>query len=146
MNEWNPGMWSRVDWVKDPSDRFWYCTTHYAAEDEAAALLEHEEHDHELYETTGCGGFSFSLLSETGGELSLAGQYEDSWGTKILFSDDFFVSTYDGGQPTIVEITHIDDAEGFVVGQNSMSNSFDPGMWSRLDWLEDAGGTLWYCT
>jgi hypothetical protein len=70
---WNPGMWSRVDWIFDERGGLHVCTTHYDATDEAAAMLPHPDHDHALYATTGCGGFPFSALTRDLSETCGAG-------------------------------------------------------------------------
>merc|ERR1719253_2326132 len=40
-NSYAAGMWTRVDWVKDTDDTYWYCKTHFESPSEDAAMKEH---------------------------------------------------------------------------------------------------------
>ena len=127
---YNPGKWSRVDWVRDPSDKVHICYAHYDATDEAAAMLPNPSHDHALYLTTGCagspfsaltagslssavctdgcGGFAFSTLTRPPkGKLAIAGSYTDPWNTAIELSSSVYISTVSGAQPSFVKISYM---------------------------------------
>ena len=145
-NEWNPSVWSRIDWLYDASGAVWYCTSHYAADTEAMAMGENADHDHSLYDTTGCGGFSFSALRAAPEHpLAIAGSWDDAWGTEITVGQDVFVSSTSNG-PSIVHITFYDNEQGFLVGQNKGAGSWNPGLWTRIDWVKDTEDNYWYCT
>ena len=144
---YNPGMWTRVDWVVDMADQVHVCTTHFSAANESMAMLPNEGHDHALYDTTGCGGFAFSALSPAAADaLQIVGSWQDPFGTSITISTAAYVSIYQGGAPSVVKITHYDNAQAFLVGHNSGAGSYYPGKWSRLDWLYDSAGALHLCT
>ena len=49
----------------DTDDVLHVCTTHYDKDSETEAMNEGAEtHDHALYATTGCNGFSFSAVTK----------------------------------------------------------------------------------
>jgi len=141
------GNWSRLDWVYDESGGLHLCHTHFNAADEASAKEPHASHDHALYASSGCGGFAFSALTlkPPSATLSIAGEYVDAWDTSITLTPLLYVSIYPGYKPSIVHITHIDEAEGFLVGQNMGLGSTAVGNWSRLDWVYDESGGLHLC-
>jgi hypothetical protein len=171
---WYPGAWSRLDWVIDVHDQIFFCTTHYNAESEEAAMcvkalaLNHSRakqrshrlpharahrrmadpsHDHAAYLTTGCNGFAFSMLSSIAEPpLAIAGHYEDGWGSSVTLDSQVYVSIYADGEPSIVKITYYDNDEGFLVGQNGGPGSWNPGAWSRIDWVIDGEGATHICT
>jgi len=141
---YNPGQWSRLDWVEPIPGELHVCTTHYDANDEASAMLPNPSHDHAAYATTGCGGFAFSQIMRR--PIAIFGQYSDAYGSSIIINDFNYSSTYPGSGPSIIRITHFDNIEGFLVGQNSGSGSYNPGQWSRVDWVEPTPGDLHVCT
>jgi len=79
---YNPGKWSRIDfheitdankWGPANVGKFAYCSTLYNAETETAAMLLNTQpgggvspaiYDFALANTTGCGGFPFSILQD----------------------------------------------------------------------------------
>lgn len=144
---YNPGLWSRVDWVKDTSDSYWICTTHYDAANETMAMLDHPDHDHSLYETSGCNTYPFSQISKASTDaISIAGSWEDSYATKITISQYFYVETYFSGTPSLVYISQFSEDDDYLVGLNDGPGSYYPGMYSRIDWTTDADGGLHLCT
>lgn len=58
-NEYNPDLWSRMDWTWSGSDLY-FCQTAYDAADEAAALSTTPANAADL--AAGCGGFGWSQL------------------------------------------------------------------------------------
>jgi hypothetical protein len=145
---YNPGKWSRVDWVKDSAGGLHLCTTHYKAATQAEAMIyptNRTLYSHANYATNGCGGFAFSSLTAPPKAplLIAGGDWKDNWGTIITVSTSAWVST--GSQPCVVHISHYDNAKGFLVGQNEGPGCYDPGKWSRVDWVIDTADTPWYC-
>ena len=139
-----PGMWSRVDWVKDTDDNVHLCTTHFNQGDEAAAMEANAEHDHALYATTGCGGYAFSPLESVEDPLGIAGEWGDEWGSVITISSSVYVSA--GSEPSAIVISQYSAADQYFVGQNAGPGSYYPGNWSRGDWVVDDDGGLHYCS
>jgi hypothetical protein len=147
---YNPGLWSRVDWVEDAEGGLHLCTTHYSAatEEEAMAYPDDDAFSHAAYLTTGCGGFAFSSLTPppTPPLLIAGGDWTDSWGTVVTVSSTAYISTYPGTSPCVQHITHYDNAEGFLVGRNEGAGCYYEGNWSRIDWVIDTDDNLHVCT
>jgi hypothetical protein len=93
--------------------------------------------------TPSCGcAVAASPPSAAATSLPITGSYMNAWGGTIVISSDAYIS----GGTNIINITHVDTTEGFFVGQNSGAGSFNPGLWSRVDWLFDSSGGLHMCT
>lgn len=58
-NEFNPDLWSRMDWTWDGDDLY-FCQTAYNAADKADAMATPAADGSDL--TAGCGGFGWSGL------------------------------------------------------------------------------------
>ena len=86
-----------------------------------------------------------TAVSAWSGPLAITGTYTSGQST-IMFMSDAYMSSWNGGPWSIINITSYDNAAGFLVGQNSGPGSFNPGLWSRIDWLFDSSGVLHYCT
>lgn len=133
-NSWNPDLWSRFDWAWQ-DDELYYCQTAYDKASEADALATPAADASDI--AGGCGGFSWTELREV---LSINGNWNDNWGSNHVINAFAWTtgsSSYD--------ITQAHDAEGWLVAQNSASNEWSPGLWSRFDWTWDSEGGLWYC-
>ncbi|MEZ4318961.1 MAG: hypothetical protein R3F61_15710 [Myxococcota bacterium] len=62
-NEYNPDLWSRMDWF-DAGTTLWFCQSAFDAATEADALATAAA-DPSDPATTGCGGFSWTQLTAT---------------------------------------------------------------------------------
>ena len=85
---------------------------------------------------------------DTGGTtqdpIAIAGQYTDIYGTTHSIDDALWQQQYAGYPPSIFAIIDYNNAEQHVIAQNDAANSYFPGLWSRLDWVEHEGH-LYYC-
>lgn len=72
--------------------------------------------------------------------LEIAGQYTDSWGGTYQITS----ATWDQGTSGLYNIAEYDNDGNWLVAQNDATNTYNPGMWSRMDWTTNAG-TLYYC-
>jgi hypothetical protein len=134
-NEWNPGLWSRFDWTWTDDGALYYCQTAYDAASQEAAAATPAADATNL--SSGCGGFSWTELRPT---LSITGAWTDAWGSAHVINA--FRWSIDAA---FFEVSQSDDAAGWLVAQNALSNTWNPGLWSRFDWAWDAEGGLWYC-
>ena len=87
-----------------------------------------------------------ATLSGASATVAITGSWHDAWGTSVTIGAAAYISIYAGGEPSIVGVTQYSNAEGWLVGQNSGAGSYNPGMWSRVDWVVDAAGGLHVCT
>jgi hypothetical protein len=146
-NSYNPGKWSRVDWVEDVNGTFHYCTSHYNAETEAEAMVAPASLDHSDYLGKGCGGWTmFSTMTPPpSAPLALTGMFADAHGYTIVVNNHVWVDRYMENDPDFVRITHYDNKEGFFVGQNGATNAWGATNWTRVDWVKDTNDHFWYC-
>ena len=128
---YNPGQWSRVDWVKDADGGLHHCTTHYSAATEAEAKVYPTNAS--LFSktdlATGCNGGGYSALTPPSeAPLAISGEWVDAYGTDITVSSFVYVSIYAGGQPDGINVTHYDNLAGYLVGQNFGPGSYNHGL------------------
>jgi len=143
---YNPGKWSRIDWLFDAQGVLHLCATRSDALDEVSAKQPNPAHNHSAYATDGCGGYAFSKLTRPPkGPLAISGSYVDTWNTAIELSSTVYISTYVGEKPSFVKITYYDNEAGFFVGENSGPGSYYAGKWSRIDWVRDTSDQVHIC-
>jgi hypothetical protein len=77
--------------------------------------------------------------------FALAGAWTDEYDTVHEIDETRWTQTYPGYDPYVFDIASWDGAERRVVAQNGADNAYDPGLWSRFDWLDADDGHLYYC-
>lgn len=88
----------------------------------------------------------FALLAACGEEkkeqdpLEIIGTYEDGFGYTHLIT----ATTWDQGDMGIFHITRYDNEKDFLIAQNDAVKSYNPGKWSRIDWVWQAND-LYIC-
>lgn len=150
-NLYSPGAWSRFDTVFTEDGTLYYCQQAYAADsyDDALGTPAADTSDPE---TGGCGippyVFSFTALDPV--ELPILGAYTDPYDGEHLIDGDTWTISYTwGSSASSVSRFHLADwiggeTSGAVIAQNSEEDPYDPGAWSRFDYVLDEG-TLYYC-
>lgn len=133
-NGYNPGAWSRFDVTSDGEGGWYYCQTAFAAAAEADALATPPA-DASDPATTGCGTFPWSHLIAT---LPVTGVWDD--GFAVHHVDE---ATWAMGDD-VFPIFDVDLSANFLVAQNGQDNAFNPGKWSRFDWIV-VGTEVSYC-
>ncbi len=133
-NPYYPDAWSRFDVTSDGDGGWYYCQTAFAAASEADALATPSADDSDPA-TTGCGTFPWSHLIAT---LPVTGVWDD--GFSVHHVDE---ATWGMGDDTFA-IFDVDFAASFLIAQNASDNAFNPGKWSRFDWVI-AGTDVSYC-
>jgi hypothetical protein len=94
---------------------------------------------------TACGGDP-TTPTETGGEpLAIVGSYVDEFGTEHEITEESWTQTFGDYDPSVFRIAGWDDDEQWLVAQNDDANPFNPGAWSRFDWVDPGDGHLYYC-
>jgi len=73
-------------------------------------------------------------------DLEIAGEYVDGFGGAHSITDDDWIMDGVG----IFAITQFDNDANMLIAQNDSTNSFNPDLWSRMDWFDD-GTDLWFC-
>ena len=137
-NAFSAGLFSRFDWVWDDNDTLFFCQTAYDAPTaEAAAEAEADSSDPA---NGGCGMFPWSRLSPP---LAIIGNYSDGAGSHAI-TQQSWTQTYEGSDPLVFNIVEFDNDDEYVLAQNAEMNAFNPGLYSRFDWVMD-GEQLWYC-
>lgn len=69
------------------------------------------------------------------GPLDIAGSYLDNFGTTHEITTSDWQQTY-GTSVTAFAIVSYDNGEQHVIAQNDDANGYNPGLWSRFDWVE----------
>ncbi len=72
--------------------------------------------------------------------LEIAGSYQDPYGGTHIISDDL----WDQGAMGKYHIALYDNEKDYLVAQNDEQNAYNPGKWSRFDWVW-YNGALYYC-
>ena len=146
-NAYNPGAYSRFDWTIDTDGVVHYCQTRF---DAASAQEAYETAASDASDlAAGCGSFSWTALSATA--LDLVGSYADSWGTAHEVTSTTWAQTSswteDGGMVSDTsEFTFLyhSNEQQWVIAQNSESNAWNAGLFSRFDWVTVAD-QLYFC-
>ncbi|MEZ4464200.1 MAG: hypothetical protein R3F60_06415 [bacterium] len=73
----------------------------------------------------------------------LAGRWVDEFGTEHEISEEVWVQTA-GGMASTFELLDIDTEAGRILAANDPANPFNPGLFSRFDWVVD-GEDLFFC-
>lgn len=133
-NEYNPDLWSRFDWTMADGE-LWVCQTAYDA-DSLEAAESTPAADPADPANGGCGTFAWSQLREP---LTISGDYTDAFGGAHTITA--FSWTMDFG---VFHISAFDNDALWLVAQNDEENDYNPGEWSRMDWVRNEVG-LWFC-
>ncbi|HNT29025.1 MAG TPA: hypothetical protein PKH10_12720 [bacterium] len=72
--------------------------------------------------------------------LEIIGTYEDGFGYTHIVTE----TAWDQGDMGLFHITKYDNENDFLVAQNDTVKSYNPGKWSRMDWVWHAGA-LYVC-
>ena len=146
-NAYNPGAYSRFDWTIDTEGVAYYCQTRYDAASAQEAYETAASDSSDL--ASGCGNFSWTTLSAT--TLDLVGSYADSWGTAHAVTLTTWAQTSswteDGGMVgDTSEFTFLyhSNEQQWVIAQNSDSNAWNAGLFSRFDWVT-VDEQLYFC-
>ncbi|MFT7520567.1 MAG: hypothetical protein ACI9MC_002716 [Kiritimatiellia bacterium] len=134
-NDWNPGLWSRLDWTESP-DGMWYCQTAYDA------ATQQEAEDTEGANASdpvsgGCGGFPWTQLTEP---LDIRGDWTDNWGGDHSINE----ATWSMGPSGTFQVVDFDNELGMLIAHNDADNEWNPSLWSRMDYI-DHEGTWYFC-
>jgi hypothetical protein len=76
--------------------------------------------------------------------IEIAGAYVDEFGTSHTIDDTSWTQIYGASTPTVFAIESYDNDLDFAVAANDPADPFNPGLFSRFDWVDD-GADLWYC-
>ena len=72
--------------------------------------------------------------------LEIAGVYTDSFGVEHEISSETWIM----GAADIFLVDSFSNDEDYLIAENDSENEWNPSLWSRFDWVEDANG-LWFC-
>ena len=140
-NEYNPGLWSRFDFFGSAQSGY-FCQSSFDAASEEDAVAATPADPENLKE--GCGGFGWSTITPSSDRIAIAGIHLDSYGGDNKVTDKAWtVGT--GDSAATFEITQYDNASGFAIAENGAENEYNPGLWSRFDYVEYEGD-WWVCT
>jgi hypothetical protein len=65
----------------------------------------------------------------------MRGEFTDDYGNAFAISDSLFAQQPHGR----FEIVEWNVREQFVIAHNAATNSSDPGLWTRIDWMQFSG-------
>ena len=130
-NPYNPNLWSKFEWFVDTE--IYYCQSAYDAPDaDTAHAIASDTNDKQ----TGCNGFPWSILRE---KISILGNYNDNYETAHQINS--FVWTFGSDRFLLSTLNNLD---GWVTAKNDSENAYNPDLWSKFEWFQDAD-TLYYC-
>ncbi|MCB9521532.1 MAG: hypothetical protein H6698_07145 [Myxococcales bacterium] len=138
---WNPGKWSKFQWIPRDDGGYFWCQSVYSAETEAEAL-EAEGADVADVDA-GCGGFAWSVITAGQGPIAIAGSWFDGFSGHTI-DNTTWVQDF-GGSTATYHIVEYSNAGGFAIAENDAANELFGSMWSRLDFAY-VDGRRWYCT
>ena len=72
---------------------------------------------------------------ETSSTLTIAGSYTDAFGGEHTLTNDSYTQVYAGSAPMTFNIESVDNDDKFFVAQNDADNEYNPGQFSRFDWV-----------
>lgn len=78
-----------------------------------------------------------------GGGFPLAGSWVDTFGTTHTITEDAWVQTFMGADSTFAFVD-INTEQRQILAQNDAANMFNPGLYSRFDWVVD-GEDVFVC-
>ncbi len=97
----------------------------------------------------GSGDEGGDSSDEGGGEdgssdtLEIAGNYTSDMGEEHVITESYWSMDFDAGELYEYSITQYDNDSRWLVAENLSAD--EAGFWSRFDWFEDSGGTLYVC-
>lgn len=139
-NEYNPGAFSRFDFATTDAGEF-FCQTAYDAATAEAAIAAAAA-DATDPETTGCGGaFPWSALTTEADDVAVAGSFTDEFNTAHEITNDTWTQTFEDDVSTWETIVYGNEA-GFALALNSAENAFNPGAYSRFEWVQTESSTF----
>jgi hypothetical protein len=139
-NDYYPSLWSKFEWF-ETGGQLYYCQVAYDAADESTALSATSADQGDV--NSGCGGFAWSTLDATSEAIEVGGVHVDSWATDITVTDTTWTQVSTVGT-SIFAISQFDNADDWAVAQNDAANTYNPNLWSRVDWTTYQGD-LYVC-
>lgn len=138
---WSPNLWSRIEWIAGDATVFW-CQTQFSAATEEEARLRTDADREDL--DAGCAGFPWSRLTPGQGPIAILGEWTDAFGGTHTINNERWIQQYPDSAPITFNMSAWENASEVAFAQNSLSNEWSPGLWSRFDWIWDEGA-VWYC-
>jgi len=137
-NAKNGGKFSRFDWTVDVDKETRFCVAvGEAKSDSEAAAVEPNAFDMDK----GCGGNAWEFLTPP----SIIGRYTDDWEGQHDITAVAWTTGYVGSEQSVFWLRELSNTAGYLLAANDEKNSFNPGLFSRYDFVVDADKTLYYC-
>lgn len=139
--EFFPGRFSKVVWTTPQADEFYYCTVTFDEPTLEAARDTPKTADEDGVDTDGCGGFSWTKLTDKEQAIATFGTWKTSFGGTQ--GDDETITTIKWGA---TDIRAYDNTNRWAVTQNAADAEFGPSTYNRLVWTPIEDGVFHYCT
>lgn len=127
-NEFFPDSFSRFEWTQEDG-KLYYCQSVYAASSEEDAREAARADADDLAE--GCVGYPWSALTP----IALVGNYEDNFGGSHTITPSLWQM---GG--SVFHLLEFSNGQRWAVALNDCANPYNPGSYSRFDWMILPGG------
>lgn len=134
-NEYNPGLFTRFDWVV-VDDQPWFCQTAYDAAD-ADAARDTAAADASDPANGGCNTFAWSRLYVP---LDIRGDWTDNFGGTHSVRE----WTWNMGETGTFHVSAYSNDDRVIIAQNDAANQYNADLWSRFDWTEQEG-LVYFC-
>ncbi len=136
-NQWNPGKYSRFDWIADTSGDIYYCQSAYKEDTAEEARMFVPERD-DPSANNSCGQFTWSKLVPY---TDISGDFIDN--NKIPHTISVTGWVIGENEYDISMLNSIDDYA--IVSKPNPDDPFDDEIYSRFDWMIDASDDTYFC-
>ena len=129
----SPDKFSKVFWTAPADGSIYYCTADFGLDSLQDALDSTATADATNPATGGCGGFSWTKLTQ----IETFGVWESNFGG---------TETIDRTIWSYSELRAFSNSERWAVTQNKADDMFNPSKFNRFVWTAITGGSFYYCT
>lgn len=133
-NEYSPELWSKFQWTTDENGGLFYCQSMFDAASEEDAMGANADAS-DL--ASGCSGFGWTEIRI---QMDLTGDFVDSWGTPHNISAFTWLM-----DTSLFHIGAYSNEEDWAVAQNDATNEYNPELYSKFEWTNNADGAWFYC-
>lgn len=138
--EFSPNTYSKLLWTAPESGEFYYCTVTFGEETLEAARDTSKMADEAALDTDGCGGFSWTKLTDKDQAIATFGKWDTSFGDMAGGAETVTTEKW-----AVMDLRAFDNSERWAVTQNPADSEFDPSKYIRIIWTPIDSGVFHYC-
>lgn len=138
--EFSPGTFSKIVWTVPAGAEFYYCTVTFGEPTLEAARDTTKVASEEGVDTDGCGGFSWTKLTDKDQAIEVFGTWDTSFGETKSGAETITTEKW-----AAMDLRAFDNSERWAVTQNSPESEFSPSKYLRIIWTSIDSGFFHYC-